>query len=133
MSTFKKRQSPKDFTVSYKVRHKIFTHLCYNLSSLTCINFTEAQKLLTIPCLKQDNFFNLFLKSPTSPSLSRSPSPPSNLELIYMITSPLTLARFASLTVCHVVQDILHGSAMREVALSHLPVGLFSTLTLVSM
>lgn len=52
---------------------------------------------------------------------------------IYTITPSLTLAGFASLTVCHVVQDILHGSAMREVALSHLTVGLLSPLTLVSM
>lgn len=90
--------------------------------------------MLTVPCLKQvrQNFFNLFPKSPTSPSLSKSSSP-SNADLIYITTPPLTLARFASLTVRHVVQDILHGSAMREVALSHLPVGLFSTLTLVSM
>lgn len=90
--------------------------------------------MLTIPHLQQIRqlFFNLFPKSPTSPSLSRSSSP-SNADLIYITTPPLTLARFASLTVCHVVQDILHGSAMREVALSHLPIGLFSTLTLVSM
>lgn len=45
----------------------------------------------------------------------------------------LTLARFASLAVCHVVEDILHGTAMREVALSHLTIGLFSPLTLVGV
>lgn len=91
--------------------------------------------MLTIPSLKQikQNFFNLFPKSPTSPSLPRSPSPPSNTDLIYITTPPLTLARFASLTVCHVVQDILHGSAVWEVALPHLPVGLLSALTLVSV
>lgn len=77
----------------------------------------------------------LLPKPPTtsSPSLSRSPSCPGNVDHIYITTSPLTLARFASLTMCHVVQDILHGSAMREVALSDLPVGLFSPLTLVSV
>lgn len=51
---------------------------------------------------------------------------------VYIIIPSLTLAGFASLTMCHVVQDILHGSAMREVALSHLTVGLLSLLTLVS-
>lgn len=76
----------------------------------------------------------LLPKPPTSsPSLSRSASCSASVNRIYITTPPLTLARFASLTMCHVVQDILHGSAMREVALSHLPIGLFSPLTLVSM
>lgn len=43
----------------------------------------------------------------------------------------LTLAGLASLTVSHVVEHVLHGAAVRQVALPHLPVGLLPPLALV--
>lgn len=43
----------------------------------------------------------------------------------------LTLAGFASLTMRHVVEDVLHGAAVRQSTGSHLPVGLLPTLALV--
>lgn len=43
------------------------------------------------------------------------------------------LAGFASLAVGHVIEDILHGAAVWEVALPHLPIGLLASLTLVCM
>jgi len=43
----------------------------------------------------------------------------------------LTLAGLASLAVGHVVEDVLHGAAVRQGAGSHLPVGLLPPLALV--
>lgn len=45
----------------------------------------------------------------------------------------LTLAGLASLAVRHVVEDVLHGAAVREGAGAHLAVGLLAPLTLVSV
>lgn len=45
----------------------------------------------------------------------------------------LTLAGFAGLTVRHVIEDVLHGSAVRQVALADLSVGLLSAMALVSV
>lgn len=45
----------------------------------------------------------------------------------------LTLARFASLAVCHVVEDVLHSAAVRKGTGPHLTVGLLSPLALVCM
>ena len=43
----------------------------------------------------------------------------------------LTLAGFASLAVGHVVEDVLHGAAVGQVARAHLAVGLLAPLALV--
>lgn len=43
------------------------------------------------------------------------------------------LAGFARLAVGHVVEDILHGATVWEVALPHLTIGLFPALTLMGM
>jgi len=43
----------------------------------------------------------------------------------------LTLAGLAGLAVRHVVEDVLHGAAVGQVALPHLPVGLLPPLALV--
>lgn len=43
------------------------------------------------------------------------------------------LAGFAGLTVRHVIEDVLHGSAVRQVALADLSIGLLSAMALVSM
>lgn len=45
----------------------------------------------------------------------------------------LTLTGFPSLTMCHVIQDIFHGSTVWEGAGSNLSIGLFPPLTLVSV
>lgn len=45
----------------------------------------------------------------------------------------LTLAGFAGLTVCHVIKDVLHGSAVGQAALADLSVGLLSAMALMSM
>lgn len=51
----------------------------------------------------------------------------------YEWMAPLTLAGFAGLTVGHVIKDVLHGSAVGQVALADLSVGLLSAMALVSM
>ena len=43
----------------------------------------------------------------------------------------LTLAGLAGLTVGHVVEDVLHGAAVRQGAGPHLPIGLLPSLALV--
>ena len=43
------------------------------------------------------------------------------------------LTGFPSLTMCHVIQDIFHGSTVWEGAGSNLSIGLFPPLTLVSV
>lgn len=43
----------------------------------------------------------------------------------------LTLAGLASLAMSHVVQHVLHGATVGQVARPHLPIGLFPPLTLV--
>lgn len=45
----------------------------------------------------------------------------------------LTLAGFAGLAVCHVVENILHGPAVGQRARSHLAVGLLAPLALVGV
>jgi len=45
----------------------------------------------------------------------------------------LTLAGLAGLAVGHVVEDVLHGATVGQVALAHLPVGLLPPLALVGM
>lgn len=45
----------------------------------------------------------------------------------------LTLAGFAGLTVRHVIKDVLHGSAVGQVALADLSIGLLSAMALVSV
>lgn len=47
------------------------------------------------------------------------------------IINRLTLAGFASLAMSHVVEHVLHGAAVGQVAVSHLPVGLLPPLALV--
>ena len=46
-------------------------------------------------------------------------------------TQVLTLAGLAGLAVGHVVEDVLHGAAVGQIARAHLAVGLFSPLALV--
>lgn len=51
----------------------------------------------------------------------------------YKVVYSLTLAGFASLAVCHVVEDVLHGAAVGQGAGPHLPVGLLAPLALMCM
>lgn len=50
-----------------------------------------------------------------------------------LIQCRLTLAGFAGLAVCHVVEDVLHGPAVGQGAGSHLAVGLLAPLALVGV
>lgn len=49
------------------------------------------------------------------------------------VVCQLTLTILASLAMSHVIEDVLHGAAMRQVALSDLAVGLLASLTFVSV